>query len=287
MNKIVLALGLLALTFTACEKKKSSILPPPKVDTVYVDTTKPVDTSLTIAGISDVRTTAWSEVVIPITVMRNVGLEQKVAISISGLPEGVKAEFSANSGYTTFNTNLTLEVGFLNPGTYDLKIMSASETGKSRDYTIQLVIDSVTKREANMLFLQNVTGWIQTVDSTDSVVYTQTYFSNNTIENQLYLRDVVLQFSNNFSEYYRSYMQPSSNYHVKFNIDVTTGTITVPVQTIQGRSWQGGVLEDFTISGTGGFDFDKGQYHITYTTIFDDGGTLVTNKYTLIGALTM
>lgn len=285
MNKIVLALGLLALTFTACEKKKSSILPPPEVDTVYIDTTKPVDTSLTIAGISDVRTTAWSEVVIPITVMRNNGLEQKVAISISGLPAGVKAEFSANSGYTTFNTNLTLEVGFLNPGTYDLKIMSASETGKSRDYTIQLVIDSVTKREANMLFLQNATGWIQTVDSTDSVVYTQTYFIDNTIEHQLYLRDVVLQFSNNFSEYYRSYM-PGSNYHIKFMVDVNKGTITIPVQTIQGRSWQGGNIMDFTISGTGEFDIAKGQYSIMYTTIFDDNGTLVTNKYTLIGALT-
>ncbi|HEY9178905.1 MAG TPA: hypothetical protein VIN07_14515, partial [Flavipsychrobacter sp.] len=59
------------------------------------------------------------------------------------------------------------------------------------------------------------------------------------------------------------------------------------VQTIQGRQWQGGNLMDFTISGTGGFDFDKGQYHITYATIFDDGGTLVTNKYTLIGALNM
>lgn len=289
MNRIVLALGLLTLTFTACEKKKSSILPPPEVDTVYIDTTtppKPVDTSLTIAGISDVRTTPWSKVVIPITVMRNNGLEQKVTMSISGMPAGVKAEFSANSGYTTFNTNLTLKVGFLNPGTYELKIMSASETGKSRDYTIQLVIDSVTQREANILFLQKVTGGLQTVDSTDIVVYMQTFLSNNTIENQLYLRDVVLQFSNNFFEYYRSYMQ-GSNYHVKFNVDVTTGTITIPVQIIQGRSWQGGTFMDFTISGTGGFDFDKGQYYITYTTIHDDSGTLVTNKYTLIGGVTM
>ncbi|HEY9178326.1 MAG TPA: hypothetical protein VIN07_11570, partial [Flavipsychrobacter sp.] len=247
MNKIVLALGLLALTFTACEKKKSSILPPPEVDTVYIDTTKPVDTSLTIAGISDVRTTPWSEVVIPITVMRNVGLEQKVTMSISGLPAGVKAEFSANSGYTTFNTNLTLEVGFLNPGTYDLKIMSASETGKSRDYTIQLVVDSVSKREVNMLFLQHMTGALQTVDSTDSVVFTQTGITNNTMEQQLYLRNVVLQFSNNSSEFYYSYIQTNSLYHVKFNVDVTTGIITVPVQTIQGRQWQGGNLMDFTI----------------------------------------
>lgn len=285
MNKVLLAIAALAFTFTACEKKKSSILPPPEVDTVYIDTTKPVDTSLTISGISDVRTTPWSQVTLPITVMRNNGLEQKVAISVSGLPEGVKAEFSANSGYTTFNTFLTLEVGFLKPGTYDLKIMSASETGKSKDYSIQLVIDSVSKREANTLFIQRLTGGTQTLDSTDSVVFTQTGLINNTLEHQLYLRNVVLQFSNTLTDFYYSYIQTNSLYHVKFNVDVTTGMITIPAQTIQGRAWSGGNLMDFTIIGTGGFDFDKGQYYINYTTTYDDNGTLVSNNYTLIGAL--
>lgn len=285
MNRILLAVTALAFTFTACEKKKSSILPPPEVDTVYIDTNKPVDTSLTIAGISDVRTTPWSKVTLPITVMRNNGLEQKVTMSISGLPEGVKAKFSSVTGYTTFNTNLMLEVGFMEPGTHELKIMSISETGKSREYTIQLVVDSMTKREANVLFLNRlVVASVQTVDSTDSVIYMQTSVQNNSLESQLYLYNVVLQFSNNLSDYYRSYLL-SSNYHVKFTVDVNNGTIEVPLQLIQGRSWIGGVITDFTITGSGMIDIDKGQYTITYTTIHDDGGTLVTNEYTLIGAV--
>ncbi|MBZ0098494.1 MAG: hypothetical protein K8F30_05390 [Taibaiella sp.] len=285
MNRILLAVTALAFTFTACEKKKSSILPPPEVDTVYIDTNKPVDTSLTIAGISDVRTTPWSEVTLPITVMRNNGLEQKVTMSISGLPEGVKAKFSSVTGYTTFNTNLMLEVGFLEPGTHELKIMSVSETGKSREYTIQLVVDSMTKREANVLFLSRIqAATLQTVDSTDSVIYMQTYILNNTIENQIYLGNVVLQFSNNLSDHYRSYM-PGSNYHVQLSVDVNKGTIEIPLQLIQGRSWIGGVITDFTITGSGMIDIDNGQYTITYTTIHDNGGTLVTNEYTMIGAL--
>lgn len=289
MNRIVLALGLLALTFTACEKKKSSILPPPEVDTVYIDTNiyVPVDTSLTISGISDVRTTAWSEVVLPITVMRNIGLEQKVTMSISGVPENVKAKFSAVSGYTTFNTNLMLDVRFAAPGTYEMKIVSVSETGKTKDYILHLVIDSMTNREMNTLFLSKVTNSaLITADSTDSVIYQQTFLNNKAIENQLYLRNVVLRFSPTFSEYFVSYLVGANgNYHVKVVVDLTNGTLLIPDQIVEGRSMQGNLYTDFTISGTGTIDIDNGTYSITYQTIFDDNGSFVTNEYTLTGTL--
>lgn len=286
MNKVLLAIGLLALTFTACEKKKSSILPPPEVDTVYIDTNKPVDTSLTIAGISDVRTTPWSEVVMPITVMRNVGLEQKVTMAIRGVPAGVKAEFSSVSGYTTFSTNLMLDVRFATPGTYELKIMSVSETGRTKDYIVQLVIDTMTTREVNTMFWNKLqTTQVQTTDTADSVIYTQTYITNNTIENQLYLRNMVLSYNTNLTEYFFSYNAANSNYHVKVLVDMANGKLIIPDQILQGRSWQGGNYKDFTISGSGMIDIENGRYTITYETIYDDNGSFVMGEYTVAGSL--
>jgi hypothetical protein len=289
MNRILLALGVLALTFTACDKKKSSILPPPEVDTVYIDTTtvKPVDTSLTIAGISDIRTTPWSEVVLPITVMRNIGSEQKVSMSISGVPAGVKAEFSSVTGYTTFNTNLMLDVRFAKPGTYEMTIKSLSETGKTKDYVLHLVIDTLTNREINNLFFSKVlNNAMPTTDSTDSTVYQQTYLMNNALENQLYLRNIVLNIGTTFSESFISYMTgANANYHVKVMVNMAEGTVIIPDQIIEGRSMQGANYRDFTVAGQGKIDIDNGTYSITYITIHDDNGSFVIRNYTVKGAL--
>ena len=289
MNRILLALGLLALTFTACDKKKSSILPPPEVDTVYIDTTtvKPVDTSLTIAGISDIRTTPWSEVVLPITVMRNIGSEQKVSMSIGGVPAGVKAEFSSVTGYTTFNTNLMLDVRFAKPGTYEMTIKSVSETGKTKDNILHLVIDTLTNREINNLFFSKVINTaMPTADSTDSIVYQQTYLMNNALENQLYLRNIVLNIGSTPAESFISYLVgANANYHVKVMVNMAEGTLIIPDQIIEGRSMQGANYRDFTVAGTGKIDIDNGTYSITYITIHDDNGSFVIRNYTVKGAL--
>ena len=55
MKKTLLGCSILAITFGACTKKESTKLPPPVIDTVYVDTSKPVtpiDTSIIISRIS-------------------------------------------------------------------------------------------------------------------------------------------------------------------------------------------------------------------------------------------
>lgn len=285
MNKVLLAITALAFTFTACEKKKSSILPPPEVDTVYVDTNKPVDTSLTIAGIKDIRTTSWSEVSIPLIVSRNNGLEQKVTMTVNGVPANIKAEFSSVTGYTTFNTNLMLEIGFIAPGTYDLKIMSVSDNGKTKDYTIQLVIDSMTKKESITHFLSNISNTqLQTLDSADSIIYTQTIILNNTYENELYLRSLVLSFNTDLTKYFVSYIA-NSNFQVKLNVNLTEGTVTIPQQIVKGRSWAGNNTMDFIVSGTGKLDLENSTYSVTYETMYDDNGTAVTNTYTIRGTI--
>lgn len=286
MNKALLVVTLAALSISACTKKQSSILPPPEVDTVYVDNTPlPTDTSLTIAGISDIRTTSWSTFTLPLTVSRNIGLEQKVTMTISGLPANVKAKWSAISGYTTFNTNLELDVMFATPGTYPLVINSKTDKGKSMDYTVNLIIDTFTDRESLNMFLDNITGAIYTRDTTlDSIVYSNTNVMTNPMDQQLYLRNLVFAFNSLTTRYYTSY-NPLNNYHVKLMVNANSGKLSIPEQSVLGRTLAGGNIDTFMVSGSGNIDIEKGRYDIMYQTSRDSSGTMLNYYYHSYGTL--
>lgn len=288
MNKALLVVTLAALSISACTKKPSSILPPPEIDTVYVDNTPlPTDTSLTIAGISDIRTTSWSTFTLPLTVSRNIGLEQKVTMTISGLPANVKAKWSAITGYTTFNTNLELDVMFATPGTYPLIINSKTEKGKSMDYTVNLIIDTFTDRESlNMFYNSLASTALYTKDTTlDSVVYMATTLINSTNDQQLFLRNMVFAFNTLTNRYYISYNPINGNNHVKLSVNTNKGTITVAEQTVLGRTISGGLIDTFMVSGTGNIDIEKGRYDIMYQTSRDSSGTMLNYYYHSYGTL--
>ena len=286
MKKTLLGCTILAITFGACTKKESTKLPPPVTDTVYVDThshSMPIDTSVVIAGISDLLGINWDEVSLDLSVMRTKGLEQKVSMMVSGLPENAKAKWSAASGYTTFNTSLMLDLMFVKSGTYPLTIASTTESGKTKDYTVNLVVDSMTKRECNNALLSNASGSLSTTDpAIDSVVYTFTTLQNDFNNTQLSLRNVVLSFDMMPTKNFLSY-SATSNYHVKVNINCEDGTLTIPEQEVTGRSMSGGNTEMFTISGTGMIDLKDNSYWITYSTEHDDAGSNVVKTYKVHG----
>jgi hypothetical protein len=286
MKKTLLGCSILAITFGACTKKESTKLPPPVIDTVYVDThnhSMPIDTSVVIAGISDLLGINWDEVSLDLSVMRTKGLEQKVSMMVSGLPENAKAKWSAASGYTTFNTSLMLDLMFVKSGTYPLTIASTTESGKTKDYTVNLVVDSMTKRECNNALLSNASGSLSTTDpAIDSVVYTFTTLQNDFSNTQISLRNVVLSFDMMPTKNFLSY-SATSNYHVKVNINCEDGTFTIPEQEVMGRSMSGGNTEMFTISGTGMIDLKDNSYWITYSTEHDDAGSNVVKTYKVHG----
>lgn len=286
MKKTLLGCTILAITFGACTKKESTKLPPPVIDTVYVDThnhSMPIDTSVVIAGISNLLGINWDEVSLDLSVMRTKGLEQKVSMMVSGLPENAKAKWSAASGYTTFNTSLMLDLMFVKSGTYPLTIASTTESGKTKDYTVNLVVDSMTKRECNNALLSNASGSLSTTDpAIDSVVYTFTTLQNDFSNTQISLRNVVLSFDMMPTKNFLSY-SATSNYHVKVNINCEDGTLTIPEQEVMGRSMSGGNTEMFTISGTGMIDLKDNSYWITYSTEHDDAGSNVVKTYKVHG----
>lgn len=284
MKKVILGASVLALTLGACTKKKSTVLPPPEVDTVFVDTSMPIDTNVIISGISDARVDNWGTTMMGFEVRRTTGLEQKVTMNIAGLPANAKAEWSAMSGYTTFNTSLTIKSNFVKSGTYPLSISSLTEKGKTKDYKVNLVVDSLTKRECNQMIQGNILSSLSTTDpSLDSVVYTFTSISNEVAKTQLYLRNVVLSFNTLPSENFMSYNPLTSNYHVKISFNCEDGKFTIPEQEVQGRS-NTGVLKMFMIAGEGMVNLEKGTYSFTYTTEHEDGTTVV-KAYTMEGML--
>jgi hypothetical protein len=245
----------------------------------------PIDTSVIIEGISDLLGINWDEVSLDLSVMRTKGLEQKVSMMVSGLPENAKAKWSAASGYTTFNTSLMLDLMFVKSGTYPLTIASTTGSGKTKDYNVNLVVDSMTKRECNNALLSNASGSLSTTDpAIDSVVYTFTTLQNDFNNTQLSLRNVVLSFDMMPTKNFLSY-SPTSNYHVKININCEDGTLTIPEQEVTGRSISGGNMTTFTISGTGMIDLKDNSYWITYSTEHDDAGSNVVKTYKVHGNL--
>lgn len=286
MKKVLLATGLLALTFGACTKKESTKIPAPVIDTVYLDTNNhmAVDTSIIISGISDVRVNPWGSASLDLTVLRTMGLEQKVSMMITGLPENAKAEWSAQSGYTTFNTSLMLDMMFVKRGTYELKIASQTEKGKTTDYSINLVVDTFTTREANAMFISRLQSAFRTTDPIiDSVVYSSTSTYNDLTKSSLYLRNVVLSYDKSLTNYFISYLPTNSNNHVMIEFNAETGDLTIPEQQVNGRSISGGIQKTFTISGVGKVNLEKSMYEFTYTTEHDDAGTTVVKSYKLEG----
>lgn len=286
MRKLLLVFTAAAFALGSCTKKQSTEVVYLEDTTHHHNDTSMVDTSLTISGISDIRTDVWGEQFINIMVNRNSGLERKVTMSISGVPENVEAEFSSVSGYTSFNTTLMLKTTFAKPGKYPLTITSTTDDGKTMEYSINLTIDTPTKKECNMLFLSATNNALSTTDPMkDTVVNTSTFIQMNTLENELYLSNVTLHHNDTLNKSFRTFIQ-GSNYHVMMQFDCLTGKISMPEQDVTGRTISGANTKTFKIYGEGKINSAEGTFEVTYITEHDDNGTIVINSYILKGSLT-
>lgn len=284
MKKLLLAASALALTFGACTKKESTVLPAPVTDTVYVDSGKAhrIDTSVIISGLSDIRLLNIGTSALNVDVMRTSGLEQKVAMSISGLPKNAIAKWGAPSGYTTFSTYLDVKAHFVKSGVYPLVISSITEKGKTKDYTVNLIVDSFTKKQCLQFIGNRLSAASVTDPMLDSVVATFTSFTQDAMKGQLYLRNVVLDFSTTPSQNFLSYNPTNASFHIKVSFDCEDGSFTIPSQTVWGRSTTG-ILKEYTISGKGTVDAANGTYTISYTTEHLDSGATIVKGYSMEG----
>ncbi len=278
-TKTILTLAIGAIAITSCKKQKNDVIPPKDTATVVEEV---VDTSTTISGIANIHLPIFGINNANIQVMRNSGLEEKVTLSVTGVPQTMEVKFRPASGYTSFSSTLRAVSRITPPGMYPITITSTTESGKKRDYKIDLVVDTPTKRECEIAIFNILrTNQFQTRDtSIDSIVDQNASIVTSSQDNEIYLRNMILVFDQSPFNTFRTF-NSNSFFHVMIKYDCYTGTATIPMQKIEGRPLGGGVIKEFEIWGTGKADTKNNILKINYTTRLDDTTNPATNSYTL------
>lgn len=282
MKKLLLAFAIAPLLFASCAKKKITPIPP-EVKTVYLDTSKTAatDTSLIITGMKELRTVNWASFTLPLQVTRTKGEQQLISMSISGLPENTEHEWSSPTGYPNFSTNLKLEMNFVKSGTYPVTVAATTASGKSKNYNVNLVVDTMTTKECNAFYNAYASTSFKNRDiAIDSVVY----IANSIFHqyNKLHVQDIVLNYDADPTKYYRLLFNTLEEVPVLL-VNCEDGTITIPEKVVRGLSWSGNSFKNFTVSGSGKIDLQKGTITINYTTSFDNNGTPAVRTFRLEG----
>jgi uncharacterized membrane protein len=125
MRVFYLLIALAALLFSSCKKQNSG-----------------PEFSYIINNVHDLTVTAGSSVPLPLDVELQAGTQEPVALSVTGLPSGVTASFSAASGTPSFETVVTFNAAAnAAPGDYPLKITGASASSEVKSYDFVLHVE--------------------------------------------------------------------------------------------------------------------------------------------------
>lgn len=145
-------------------------------------------------------------------------VQENVALSITGLPENVTAEFSTASGIPTFGTSVAITSQNAVAGTYPLKLVCKGSATGEKSYDLTLTIKPVP-------CTQVVSGSYQT---------SNTCFpgSTNSFISHLGGNNIMI---NNLG---------GMGFSVNATIDCNSSTITIPSQTVGGS---------VTVAGSGSY----------------------------------
>jgi hypothetical protein len=105
------------------------------------NTTGPNAMKYVINGITDVKMDYDAEKVLPLSIVRTSGNQEKLTLSVSGLPGRTTASFDVASGIPDFASILTLTTNYTDGGTYDVKITGTTASGATSDYSMKLTIN--------------------------------------------------------------------------------------------------------------------------------------------------
>lgn len=135
--KQTLILALSCLLLFSCGKESNQPTPTvPKNDS----TNQTSSFKFLINGVTDMTFGKDSFATIAIGVAREAGTQERVTLSVEGLPPNATAEFSSASGTPDFATTLTLKGNGAVPGTYALKLKGVAEKGAIKSYDFNAVI---------------------------------------------------------------------------------------------------------------------------------------------------
>lgn len=287
-----------ALLFAgACTKKPSNVIPEKVTDTIYVDTTKMdtsnVDTTYVVKGIADMHVSTVGKDVFSFEIVRNSGEHRKITLSMTGLPDKVKAKWTNESGYADFISMVELDVMFLPPGKYPVKLMTTAEGHKTKVFEFNLVVDTLTDKEAVSLLtfaLKVPTTQFNSSMFDSSFYYTSFGMYTHPGNGMAYLRSLPLYTDSVAANGYvtlRNVVNDlyATNAHVNIILDADSGKIIIPEQEVVGRKVPPAPATpvNFIIYGEGMVDAKTKTYSITYYTQPVIAGTPVPASFSVKG----
>lgn len=160
-----------------------------------------------------------------IAIAYSTGDKTNVSLGINGLPMGLDAQFSAKSGTPDFSSSLDFTHNdYIIPGTYPIKITGNADDGTVKTSEFNLLVSKSCGEFASGIYNANVT-----------------YLSSGALLNNTQYRLAVKPENTN-----RIFFYEGSNKEADFyaDVDCSSQTITIPLQTQNGSSLQ------FSGSGT-------------------------------------
>ncbi len=252
------------LVFSACKTKPGTNNVIPNNDTPG-NNPEQTDSSYIVSGLTDINIGLYRDSAILIIGVQHVsGQQQKVSFSVSGMPDGITATLTPESGIPPFTTTIRFQSSYAKAGTYPIKFKGMSESGKENSYTIDMKV-SGTAIPCATIISQNTFNLRTTLPGSTAIISDRAFFYGDTRLQYMYLETLngqpVLSFD---------YMGNAQN-EIEFTADCDAGTITIPSKSIKVSSSMG--LRTYTVSGSGTIDFNNNKLSINYSVITPDSKT--------------
>ncbi|HEY9178873.1 MAG TPA: hypothetical protein VIN07_14350 [Flavipsychrobacter sp.] len=273
MKKSLFLLALSLVTLGACTKKTNVIPDVPvevKEDSTYI-----------INGITDFTLGSLDSTWAYLQIDFREGKQEKITLSIEGLPDKVKAEFEPAAGIPGFATTLMLKAIIATPGTYPIKIIGTSSTGMKKTYEVNLVIKDNFACDSFMV--RNGGSYKTYTDPAGDSVSGYSYVSYRTLSDGsmvLYMRNTYLETVSGYPVMSGNFGAPDLTNEVVLVVNCNNKTITIPEKTILAYTSMG--PEQYTVSGTGVLDFDAKTVTIYYNVTNSQNTTM---KYRMTGKI--
>lgn len=272
MRKITLFL-ITVVTIAACKKKEDKTLVSPPVENPVIP--EVIDTSYYLSGIKDIHAYPIGSFSMEFSGVHTDGIQRKLNLSLTGLPDKAEANFTMQTGFTPFSDKIDITTKFLSPGTYPISITSTPDKGEVKTYDVNLRVASMNTKDCDQLFLDaqppnTVGNTIRCYDTNGNALDYSPYLQFNPTTGELNLSRVILSYD--ATNPIRSYLSLfnvtlDNNKPVRLKVDCNDGgKLIIPEQVVTGyRAIQADTIE-FNISGSGNINIDNRTWNITYTT---------------------
>lgn len=259
------------LAFSACKTKPDTNNVIPNNDTPG-NNPEQTDSSYIVSGLTDINIGLYRDSAILIIGVQHVtGQQQKVSFSVSGMPDGITATLTPESGIPPFTTTIRFQSSYAKAGTYPIKIKGMSASGKENSYGIDMKVTG-TPIPCGAIVRMSTYNMQTTLPGSNTIISNKAFFAGDEKLQYLYLESISGQPVLTFD-----YMGNAQN-EIGFTADCDAGTITIPSKAITVSSSMG--LRTYVVSGSGTIDFNNKKLTINYTVITPE---TTTHNYVLTG----